>query len=211
MRLGTFYRSRLLRWLGLAAAHGRVLDIGGFDGYWAASLAGCEAVAIDVDILPAQASVGYVRGDGTRLPFKERTFDTVYSLDVIEHVPDERPLIAEALRVLRPGGRLVLTTPNETIRIFPAFLQSRMDRQWGHHRVRGFSESHVRGLFEGEALAEVKVTPLAISAFRWCYLPMRLLWALPGPFGRWGAAAAAAWDAGHAAGDRGTVLVEVRR
>ncbi len=34
MRLGTYYRSRLFRQLRLNSASGRILDIGGFDGYW---------------------------------------------------------------------------------------------------------------------------------------------------------------------------------
>lgn len=211
MRLGTYYRSRLLKRLGLDRPEGRVLDIGGFDGYWAACLEGCEATVLDMDISPIHPAVTYVRGDGARLPFKDAAFDVVYSLDVMEHVPDERLLIKDALRVLRPGGRLVMTTPNSTIRVFPPFLQSRLDKQWGHHRVRGFSEDYVRDLFEGLGLAEVSVTPLAISAFRWAYLPLRLVWALPGPLGRWLAAAAAAWDARHAKGGRGSVLAEVSR
>ena len=40
----------------------------------------------------------------------EARFDIVTLWDVIEHVPDPVPLLAEAARVLRPGGRLVLTT-----------------------------------------------------------------------------------------------------
>jgi SAM-dependent methyltransferase len=46
------------------------------------------------------------------LPFAEGTFDIVVSMDVIEHVPEPAPWLAEATRVLRPGGVLFLTTPN---------------------------------------------------------------------------------------------------
>ncbi|GAG17189.1 unnamed protein product, partial [marine sediment metagenome] len=107
---------------------GRVLDIGGFDGYWAASLDGVEALSVDVDIEAIYPSVQYMRADGLQLPFKDAAFDVVFALDVIEHVADEQQLINEALRVLRRGGRLILQTPNENVHIFPKILQPWVNR-----------------------------------------------------------------------------------
>ncbi len=46
------------------------------------------------------------------LPFPDASFDVVLSHEMIEHVRDDRRSIAEAVRVLRPGGRLVLFCPN---------------------------------------------------------------------------------------------------
>ena len=46
------------------------------------------------------------------LPFGDGTFDTVISCETIEHVPDPYRAVRELARVLRPGGRLFLTTPN---------------------------------------------------------------------------------------------------
>ena len=46
------------------------------------------------------------------LPYDDASFDLVTSTEVIEHVEGHRNLIGEAARVLRPGGHLVLTTPN---------------------------------------------------------------------------------------------------
>jgi len=211
MRLGTYYRSSLLRRLGLDAVTGRVLDIGGFDGYWAASLEGVEPYLIDVDPQPAYPRVRYIRADGLRLPFRSAVFDVVFAIEVIEHVPDEQQLLNETMRVLRPGGRLILTTPNDSIRIFPKALQPWIDRRWGHDRVRGFSAEHLRNLLKREGVADARILPMAVSAFRNGYLALSLVWRLPGPLGRWVASIAAAWDSRHLEGDRGLVLVQVTR
>lgn len=46
------------------------------------------------------------------LPFPDGTFDVVLSHEVLEHVDDDRRAVAEACRVLKPGGRLVVFAPN---------------------------------------------------------------------------------------------------
>jgi 2-polyprenyl-3-methyl-5-hydroxy-6-metoxy-1,4-benzoquinol methylase len=51
-------------------------------------------------------------GDIQRLPHASATFDTVVSCETIEHCPDPRLALRELARVLKPGGRLLLTTPN---------------------------------------------------------------------------------------------------
>jgi SAM-dependent methyltransferase len=53
-----------------------------------------------------------VTGPGAPLPYADGTFDLVASMDVIEHVVPPEPWAREALRVVKPGGRLFLTTPN---------------------------------------------------------------------------------------------------
>jgi SAM-dependent methyltransferase len=45
------------------------------------------------------------------LPFADSSFDIVTCLDVIEHIEDDRRAVAEIVRVIRPGGLLVLTVP----------------------------------------------------------------------------------------------------
>jgi SAM-dependent methyltransferase len=59
--------------------------------------------------LPGDTEVGYVAGVGERLPFADGAFDVVWSRNVIDHVRDPVLFITEAMRVLRPGGRFLLT------------------------------------------------------------------------------------------------------
>jgi 2-polyprenyl-3-methyl-5-hydroxy-6-metoxy-1,4-benzoquinol methylase len=56
--------------------------------------------------------VGLAVGDAARLPVRSESFDRVVCSEVVEHVPAWRDVVTESARVLRRGGRLVLTTPN---------------------------------------------------------------------------------------------------
>lgn len=53
-----------------------------------------------------------VQGDGAMLPFKRNTLSWILCSEVIEHTPDRGIMIKEFNRVLKPGGILMLTTPN---------------------------------------------------------------------------------------------------
>jgi ubiquinone/menaquinone biosynthesis C-methylase UbiE len=54
--------------------------------------------------------VEHVAQDG--FPFADAQFDYVVSIDVLEHLEDDQPFLRELRRVLRPGGRAVVTVPN---------------------------------------------------------------------------------------------------
>lgn len=53
-----------------------------------------------------------LRADAARLPFADDSFDAVLIRDLLHHVPSRRAVLAEALRVLRPGGALTIVEPN---------------------------------------------------------------------------------------------------
>jgi len=55
--------------------------------------------------------VGVLRGDATRLPFADGTFDRVITSEVLEHIQDDVTAIKEHHRVLKPGGTLGVTVP----------------------------------------------------------------------------------------------------
>lgn len=60
---------------------------------------------------PAGASAAAVEGDALSLPFPDDGFDVVIVSEVMEHIHDDKGVLAEAVRVLRPGGRIAVTVP----------------------------------------------------------------------------------------------------
>jgi len=97
-----------------------VLEAGCGEGYGADLLArdAAAVVGLDYDALTAAhvarayPAVRVVRGNLATLPLRSSTVDVVANLQVIEHLWDQEGFLAECARVLRPGGRLLVTTPN---------------------------------------------------------------------------------------------------
>lgn len=61
--------------------------------------------------IPAHSFGGVMRGDVTRLPFEDNTFDCIVTSEVLEHIQDDVTAIHEFHRVLKPGGTLAATVP----------------------------------------------------------------------------------------------------
>ncbi len=55
--------------------------------------------------------LGVLRGDATRLPFADRSFDAVITSEVLEHITDDAAALRDMVRVLRPGGVFAATVP----------------------------------------------------------------------------------------------------
>ena len=92
----------------------RLADIGGGTGNYALALKdeGWQPVVIDRSpaMLTRASSKGLetVQADAQRLPLGDETLDAAMMISMLHHVEDRRAALAEARRILRPGGRLVL-------------------------------------------------------------------------------------------------------
>ena len=96
-----------------------VADIGAGTGFLAAGLAPLVRLVHVVDASPemlavarqnlnAFANVEYHQADGLSLPFADASLDAVFANMYLHHIPQPGDAIREMLRVLRPGGRLVM-------------------------------------------------------------------------------------------------------
>ena len=112
---------RARRWLPADAL--RVLDIGCASGYGAAGIAVAEPsgrVVVGVERDPGHLAEGHKRypwlrileGDAMALELADGCADAILLLDVVEHLSEPARAIAEAHRVLRPGGVVIVSVPH---------------------------------------------------------------------------------------------------
>jgi methionine biosynthesis protein MetW len=98
----------------------RLLDVGFGKGAFLELAGGKFAERHGVDLDPEGFALCRGRGyglvmadlDRAGLPYRTAAFDAVTCLDVLEHVREPPDLLAEAFRVLVPGGRVLVATPN---------------------------------------------------------------------------------------------------
>lgn len=93
-------------------------------------------------INPDFGSLTFMRGDGLHLPFADASFDAVICSEVLEHIPDYRAMLKEIVRVLKPGGCLMVSVP----RAWPEAICWRLSA--AYHQVEG---GHLR-IFNGRDL-----------------------------------------------------------
>src|SRR5258706_6769640 len=112
---------------------GRVLDVACGTGYGTAMLGAVGAdLSLEALRYARRHPAPYVAADAVRLPFG-RSFDAVVSFETIEHVPDPGRFVAECAPVLKPGGLLLVSTPNRDL------WSPRSPKPIQRHHIREFN------------------------------------------------------------------------
>lgn len=113
-----FQRSKLAYVEAAKRVSGRVLEIGTGTGYGVEFIAPHAERYVTLDKcrseeLPEMPSnVEFVQCAVPPLPFEDESFDCVVSFQVIEHIRRDKEFVREVYRVLKPGGRFIVSTPN---------------------------------------------------------------------------------------------------
>lgn len=126
----------------------RVLDAGAGDAPYAALLAHCDHVTQD---WPGSVHEGSkaadVIADLHELPLEGATFDAVLCTEVLEHVAEPERALGEIARVLKPGGRVLVTVP---------FVTELHEEPHDHYRYTSWG---LRGLLRRAGFTDVEVVP----------------------------------------------------
>ena len=182
---------RLLRERAGSVAGKRILDVGASCGQFLARFDGVDVVGTEIDPSEIEhlrrrgvpVEQAYIDPGSPSLPFEDGSFDIVLAGEILEHMVDSEGFLREIARVLRPGGALVLSTPNVLwwknrvgmlFGRYPAALDYRLryGRDYGH--VRAFSPAIVRELLEEAGFTDVRLAGKRLG-------PLATLTRLPRP------------------------------
>ena len=144
-----FQRSRLAYVEAAKRVSGRVLEIGTGSGYGISIIAPVADEFVTVDKYRSEATeslpvnVTFREAKVPPLPFEDESFDYVVSFQVIEHISNDKRFTEEVRRVLRPGGKFIVSTPNRPM--------SLTRNPW---HVREYRPEQLRGLLSGFSTIE---------------------------------------------------------
>jgi dolichol-phosphate mannosyltransferase len=174
--LQRYWQKSRLRIVGrLTAGQGPVLDVGCGSSRILGLL---PEGSVGLDILSRKLrysrrfDVPLVQASGLHLPFPDASFSCVLSSQVIEHVPKDSPMIDELCRVLKPGGRLVLGTPDYSRRewVYLEKLYERIVPGVANEHTARYTRKELLGLLEAKGFTHEATRYIAraelIMAFR---------------------------------------------
>ena len=113
---------------------------------------------VDAGEIPIARFKGVLRGDATRLPFADDSFDVVITSEVLEHIQDDVAAIAEMVRVLKPGGRFAATVPAQ----LPETINWKLSDEYHAPKSPG---GHVRIYSRTELTAKLRAAGLVVDGY----------------------------------------------
>jgi ubiquinone/menaquinone biosynthesis C-methylase UbiE len=146
----------------------RLLDLGCGEGDFAAAAAAAGAEVVGADVAQAALERAGRRHPDLRLelvpphgplPWDDGAFDVVWASEVVEHVADTARWLSEVRRVLTPGGRLLVTTPDHGLARRLALAVRGFEAHFdpvGDH-LRFYTRRSLRALLDDFGFGEVRI------------------------------------------------------
>ena len=159
----------------------RALDVGCGGGLLSEALARCGAEVTAIDLAPAVLDVArlHLYQSGLKVDYREvsaetladaapATFDVVTCMEMLEHVPDPASVIRACAALLKPGGKLFLSTLNRTPLAFGAAILGaehllRLLPRGTHHYAQFLKPSEIAGDLRGAGLALEELSGIAYN------------------------------------------------
>lgn len=149
----------------------RVLDVGCGEGHFSAAIAAAGARVLGIDVAEEPLRRGRARHPGVDLrrvpavgawPLEDASFDLVWAGEVLEHVADTAGWFSQMRRVLRPGGRLLISTPDHgplsilRMALWPAAFEARFDPLADH--LRFYTRRSLERLLAQFAFEQIEIS-----------------------------------------------------
>jgi len=134
----------------------KVLDVGCAQGWYIKYLKDLdfEVTASDIEKTLAFEDVPFVQTSGAELPFANEAFDTVLAINVVEHIKDEKKILAELHRVAKT--RLLLSVPNSEDDLLQKYnLTFRHQTDKSHYR--SYSREEIKKKLEATGFEVKKI------------------------------------------------------
>ena len=161
----------------------RVLDVGCGGGILSESLAQAGALVTGIDLAPRVLEVArlHLHESGRHVDYREisvealaaelpAAFDAITCMEMLEHVPDPGSVVAACAALLKPGGRLFLSTLNRTPQAFAAAIAGaeyllKLLPRGTHHHARFIRPSELAAALRDAGLELEDLSGLAYNPF----------------------------------------------